>query len=121
MHNFPLVVRSPWTPTPKTYCPQTPALKMRHASTRRPVVRRLFNNQVQGETAAVIGDDSDTSKLGSTTIAAQFVDAGFKLFYQQNPMPGPPSPVTDVTPYVQALMTGSGGHPPDVIFTTTGR
>jgi branched-chain amino acid transport system substrate-binding protein len=85
-----------------------------------PVVAKLFKGQTKGKTAAVIGDNSDTSKAGVTTISVQFVDAGFKLVYQQNPMPGPPAQVTDFTPYVQALMTSSGGNPPDVIFISSG-
>jgi ABC-type branched-subunit amino acid transport system substrate-binding protein len=73
-----------------------------------------------GKTVAIIGDQSDSSKIGVTSIATQDEAAGLKVVYTQNPMPAPPAPVTDFSPYVQALMSSDGGKPPDVITFTSG-
>jgi branched-chain amino acid transport system substrate-binding protein len=84
------------------------------------VLTKFYNGATQGKPAAVIGDDSDSTKRGNVTIAAQFVADGFDLVYNQNPMPGPPTPLSDATPYVVALMTADHGKPPDIIYITSG-
>ena len=93
-----------------------PAVPTYETAINGPVAAKLFPGGATGKTVAVIGDDSSTSMSGVTTISAQFVDVGMKLVYHQNPMPGPPAQVTDFSPYVQALLTADGGHPPDASF-----
>jgi ABC-type branched-subunit amino acid transport system substrate-binding protein len=88
-----------------------------------PLTAKLLELQgktAAGSTVAIIGDQSDSSKIGVTSIATQDEAAGLKVVYTQNPMPAPPATVTDFSPYVQALMTSSGGKPPDVITSTSG-
>ncbi len=97
-----------------------PAVPTFETAINGPVAARLFPGGATGKTVAVIGDDSSSSMSGVTTISAQFVDVGMKLVYHQNPMPGPPAQVTDFSPYVQALLTANGGHPPDAVFISSG-
>jgi Periplasmic binding protein len=97
-----------------------PAVPTYETAINGPVAAKLFPGGATGKTVAVIGDDSSTSMSGVTTISAQFVDVGMDLVYHQNPMPGPPAQVTDFSPYVQALLTADGGHPPDALFISSG-
>jgi ABC-type branched-subunit amino acid transport system substrate-binding protein len=79
-------------------------------------VTKLFPGGAAGHTAAVIGEDTDTSKAGVVAVASQYEAGGFKVVYTQNPVPAPPAVVSDFTPYVQALMTASGGKPTDAVY-----
>jgi branched-chain amino acid transport system substrate-binding protein len=84
---------------------------------------KLFTDQgtsPQGQPGAVIGDDSDSSKSGNVSIAAQLTGAGFKVVYNQNPMPAPPAVASDYSPFVQAIMTSDGGKPPAIVYITSG-
>jgi branched-chain amino acid transport system substrate-binding protein len=74
----------------------------------------------QGKTVAIIGDNNDANKLGNQAAQASLANAGFKVVYVQNPLPGPIAQITDYSPYVQALMTANGGKPPDAISVTSG-
>jgi ABC-type branched-subunit amino acid transport system substrate-binding protein len=85
-----------------------------------PTMAALFPGGAQGHTAAVIGDESTSTKAGVAGVAAQLEVAGFKVVYQQSPMPAPPTVPTDFSPYVQAVMTANGGKPPDALFIATG-
>jgi hypothetical protein len=53
-------------------------------------------------------------------VAAQLEAVGFKIVYQQTPMPAPPTVPTDFSPYVQAVMTADSGKPPDALYIATG-
>ena len=97
-----------------------PAVPTYETAINGPVAAKLFPGGATGKTVAVIGDDSSSSMSGVTTISAQFVDVGMTLVYHRNPMPGPPAQVTDFSPYVQALLTADGGHPPDAVFVSSG-
>jgi Periplasmic binding protein len=83
---------------------------------------KLFENQgkTSAQPTALIGDDSDASKAGNAGIGGQLAAVGFKIVYSQNPMPAAPSVVTDFTPYVEAIMTANGGHPPTLVYVTSG-
>ncbi len=81
---------------------------------------QLKGSSAQGSPVALIGDDSDTSKSGNAGIGGQLQAVGFKIVYSQNPMPAAPAVVTDFTPYVEAIMTSNGGHPPDLVYVTSG-
>jgi branched-chain amino acid transport system substrate-binding protein len=72
------------------------------------------NGSAKGKTVAILGENTDTAKAGGVILEASFKSAGFKVVYNQNPVPAPPTPVTDFTPYVQAIMTANNGQPPDV-------
>ena len=63
----------------------------------------------QGKTAALIGENYDAGKTGNLVVGASLASAGFKIVYNQNPMPAPPAQVSDYTPYVQAIMTANAG------------
>jgi branched-chain amino acid transport system substrate-binding protein len=80
----------------------------------------LGKGSVQGQTAAVIGEDYESSKSGAFEIAASLASSGYKVVYTGNPIPAPPTTVTDYSPYVQALMTANNGKPPDAIYLEPG-
>ena len=73
----------------------------------------------KGKTAAVIAEDNDSGKTGAAVIGASAKAGGFKVVYQENPVPPPPAPTPDVTPYANDIMTSDGGNPPDVVFVVT--
>jgi hypothetical protein len=84
---------------------------------------KLFEQQgksPQGAPAGVIGDNSDSSKAGNVSIAAQLTGAGFKVVYNENPIPAPPAVASDFTPYVQAIMTSNNGKPPELLYMASG-
>jgi hypothetical protein len=80
----------------------------------------LFKDGAQSHTAAVVGDESESTKAGVAGVAAQLEGVGFKVVYQQNPMPGPPTVPTDFSPYVQAIMTADSRKPPDALYIPSG-
>jgi ABC-type branched-subunit amino acid transport system substrate-binding protein len=68
-----------------------------------PEMAALFKGGAEGHTAAVIGDESTSTEVGVVGVAAQLEAVGFKIVYQQTPMPAPPTVPTDFSPYVQAV------------------
>jgi ABC-type branched-subunit amino acid transport system substrate-binding protein len=68
----------------------------------------------QKPTVAVIGNDTQVGKTANKLFTAQYKNGGWgKLVYAKANVP--PPPVSDVTPYVQDLMTADNGNPPDFV------
>ena len=62
-------------------------------------------------TVVIFGGDSTSGKTATKLSAVAYQGAGFKIADVQNKVPQPP--VTDYTPYVQAILTGDNGKAPD--------
>ena len=63
-------------------------------------------------TLAVFSNDQSSGKLAVKTQSVAYKGAGFDVVAQQNKMP---FPVTDYTPYAQALLTADNGKAPDAM------
>ena len=83
------------------------------------MIKAAIGGDAKGKTAAVISEDNDSGKTGAVVIGASAKAAGFKVVYQKNPVPPPPAPTPDVTPYANDIMTSNNGNPPDVVFVVT--
>jgi branched-chain amino acid transport system substrate-binding protein len=71
----------------------------------------------KGKTVAVISEDNDSGKSGVTTITATAKAVGMKVVYSKASVPpADPTPVADVSPYINDLMTADDGEPPDVLM-----
>ena len=58
-------------------------------------------------TLAIFSNDQASGKLAVSTQSVAYKGAGFDVVAQQNKMP---FPVTDYTPYAQALLTADNGN-----------
>lgn len=63
-------------------------------------------------TLAIFSNDQSSGKLAVETQSVAYQGAGFDVVSKQNKMP---FPVTDYTPYAQALLTADNGKAPDAI------
>lgn len=77
------------------------------------VLRTLFHGQT-GKAVAAIGIDVDASRQGVKNIAHWVTAAGYKVVYQEAPIPT--SGLNDATPVVNAIMSSNNGAPPDVVI-----
>jgi ABC-type branched-subunit amino acid transport system substrate-binding protein len=68
------------------------------------------------KTVAVIGEDFDAGRGGVKLLKGSLADAGFEVVYAGNPVPAPPSPVGDFSPFVSEVLKANGGQPPDFIY-----
>jgi ABC-type branched-subunit amino acid transport system substrate-binding protein len=64
-------------------------------------------------TVVIYGGDSTSGKNAAKLSAIAYQNAGFKIADVQNKVP--PPPVSDYTPFVQAILTGDSGKPPDAV------
>ena len=64
-------------------------------------------------TVSIFGLDSDAGQNATETQGVAYAAAGFDVVYTKGLVPLPP--VTDYSPYVQALMVSDDGHAPDMI------
>jgi hypothetical protein len=71
-----------------------------------------------GKTVALISEDDTAGQFGVKVIEAAFVADHWKVTYSKSSMPSG-SPVTDFSPYAQAILTSNGGKAPDVMFHVT--
>lgn len=72
----------------------------------------------KGKTVAMISEDDVAGQFGVKVIEAAFVADGWKVTYAKSTIPSA-SPVTDFSPYAQAILTSNGGKAPDVMFHVT--
>jgi hypothetical protein len=72
----------------------------------------------KGKTVALIAEDDTAGSFGLKTVEAAFVADGWKVTYGKASLPSG-SPVTDFTPFAQAILTSNSGHAPDVMFHVT--
>jgi F0F1-type ATP synthase membrane subunit c/vacuolar-type H+-ATPase subunit K len=72
----------------------------------------------KGKTVALIAEDDTAGSFGLKTVQAAFVADGWKVTYAKASLPSG-SPVTDFTPFAQAILTSNSGHAPDVMFHVT--
>jgi ABC-type branched-subunit amino acid transport system substrate-binding protein len=82
-------------------------------------LKKYFDGDVEGKTAAVISEDNDSGEVGHQVIARSAEAAGFEVVYSNNPVPAPPAVVADVTPFANEIMSSNDGNPPDVVFVVT--
>jgi ABC-type branched-subunit amino acid transport system substrate-binding protein len=71
-----------------------------------------------GKTVAMISEDDVAGQFGVKVIEAAFVADHWKVTYSKSALPSA-SPVTDFSPYAQAILTSNGGKAPDVVFHVT--
>ena len=71
-----------------------------------------------GKTVALISEDDVAGQFGVKVIEAAFVADHWKVTYSKSTIPSG-SPVTDFSPYAQAILTSNGGKAPDVMFHVT--
>jgi branched-chain amino acid transport system substrate-binding protein len=71
-----------------------------------------------GKTVALISEDDTAGKFGVNVIKAAFVADKWKVTYSESTLPSA-SPVTDYSPYAQAILSSNGGKAPDVMFHVT--
>ena len=64
-------------------------------------------------TVSLFGLDSDAGQNATETQGVAYAAAGFDVVFTEGLVPLPP--VTDYSPYVQALMVSDDGHAPDMI------
>lgn len=83
------------------------------------MIKTAIGGSAKGKTAAVIAEDNDSGKTGAKVIGASAKAAGFKVVYQENPVPPPPAPTPDVTPYANDILASNNGNPPDAVFVVT--
>ena len=83
------------------------------------MMKKTFNGDTKGKTAAVISEDNDSGKAGAKVISASARAGGFKVVYDKNPVPPPPAVVSDYTPFANDIMASNNGKPPDVVFVVT--
>jgi hypothetical protein len=72
----------------------------------------------KGKTVALIAEDDTAGSFGLKTVEAAFVADGWKVTYAKASLPSG-SPVTDFTPFAQAILTSNAGGAPDVMFHVT--
>jgi branched-chain amino acid transport system substrate-binding protein len=68
------------------------------------------------KTVAVIAEDFDAGRGGVKLVAASVKSVGFDVVYAKSPVPAPPAPVGDFSPFVTQVLKSNGGQPPDVIY-----
>jgi ABC-type branched-subunit amino acid transport system substrate-binding protein len=68
------------------------------------------------KTVAVIGEDFDAGRGGVRLISGSLRDVGFDVVHARNPVPAPPSPVEDFSPFVADVLQADDGQPPDFIY-----
>ncbi len=83
------------------------------------MMKKTFDGDVKGKTAAVISEDNDSGEVGHKVIATSARAAGFKVVYSKNPVPPPPAPAPDPTPFANEILQSNDGEPPDVVFVVT--
>jgi ABC-type branched-subunit amino acid transport system substrate-binding protein len=66
-------------------------------------------------TIALVGNDSPSGKIATSTNKVAYQKSGFKVVGTFNQMPDSPPP-TDFTPYAGPLLTADNGHAPDSIL-----
>ncbi len=71
-----------------------------------------------GKTVALISEDDTAGQFGIKVIEAAFVADKWKVTYSKAALPSG-SPVTDFSPYTQAILSSNGGKAPDVMFHVT--
>ncbi len=71
-----------------------------------------------GKTIAMISEDDTAGTFGIKVIQAAFVADHWKVTYAKSVLPSS-APVTDFSPYTQAILTSNGGKAPDVVFHVT--
>jgi ABC-type branched-subunit amino acid transport system substrate-binding protein len=64
-------------------------------------------------TVVIFGNDTTSGKNAARLSAIAYQGAGFKIADTQNKLP--PPPVSDYTPYVQQILAGDNGSPPDAV------
>jgi ABC-type branched-subunit amino acid transport system substrate-binding protein len=80
------------------------------------LVTKAYFSGNSNKTAAVIGEDLDAGRGGVKLIAESLRSEGFTIVYAKNPMPAPPAPVGDYSPFVSDLLTSDQGSAPDMIY-----
>jgi hypothetical protein len=71
-----------------------------------------------GKTVALISEDSVAGQFGNKVVEAAFVADKWTVTYAKAAIPSS-APVTDFTPYSQAILTSNHGKAPDVVFHVT--
>lgn len=80
--------------------------------------KQLASKGIQNPTLALLGTDTNSGKSSVASAASAATGVGFKVVYAKGAFPGPPSVVSDFSPYSQALLTANDGKAPDVIYTS---
>jgi len=79
------------------------------------VLKAYFDGDTD-KTVALIGEDNDGARGGVTLLKNSIASVGFDVVSATNPVPAPPTPVGDFSPFVTELLQADGGQPPDVIY-----
>lgn len=90
-------------------CIVPPGGKIANTSTAKPIIDKLG----KGSTAALVSDDTDTSRVGNKVVQHSFEAAGAKVVYQKANVPT--SERVDYTPFVQDIMTSNDGKAPEIV------
>jgi ABC-type branched-subunit amino acid transport system substrate-binding protein len=79
------------------------------------VMKEYFDGDTD-KTVALIGEDFDAGRGGIKLLTASLASMGFEIVYAKNPVPAPPSPVGDFSPFVAEVLRSADGQPPDFIY-----
>jgi hypothetical protein len=97
--------------------PTTPNNKVSTASAGL-MDKVLGQQDGSGKTVALISEDSVAGQFGVKVVQAAFVADKWTVTYAKGAIPAS-APVTDFTPYSQAILTSNKGKAPDVVFHVT--
>ena len=97
-----------------TGCVTDPSFKT--GSNASGMVMKAFFKGDTNKSVAVIGEDFDAGRGGIKLLAGSLHDVGFDVVYAKNPVPAPPTPVGDFSPFVNDVMKAANGQPPDFVY-----
>jgi ABC-type branched-subunit amino acid transport system substrate-binding protein len=79
------------------------------------VVKEYFDGDTD-KTVALIGEDNDAARGGLKLLTGSLEAVGYEVVSATNPVPAPPAPVGDFSPFVTELLRADDGQPPDVVY-----
>jgi branched-chain amino acid transport system substrate-binding protein len=84
------------------------------------IQKNMFpDKSMKGKTIAIIGTEDASAKSSVVTRTKIYEQNGAKVVYGKNPIPAPPTVVSDFSPFVNEIMKSNSGKPPDLVLPLT--